>query len=117
MAVSTARAAWAVILLGVLGLAGCATGTGSIDLTNDTEDEVTVRFRDEHARADLGADGVVDLPETGGVSIPSGRCYDGPLLVTYADGRTLEVPGPVCPGQELVVRDEVAELRESQNAG
>ncbi|MFP3714354.1 hypothetical protein [Puerhibacterium sp. TATVAM-FAB25] len=103
-------------MLGALLLAGCAE-TGHVDLRNDTEDDVSVRFTDEEAMADLGADGVVDVPATGGASIPSSTCYDGPFLVTYPDGRIIEVRGDLCPGQELWVRDGAAELRETSSSG
>jgi len=110
MGVRIGRAAWVGIVLGALALTGCATESGHIDLTNNTEDEVTVQFGDEEAEADLGADGIVTLPKTGGVSILSGECYDGPLTVTYADGRRIELQGPVCGGPELGGRAETVEL-------
>ncbi|MBX9243478.1 hypothetical protein ICW40_01495 [Actinotalea ferrariae] len=40
-------------------------------------------------------------------------CYEGPIVVTYAEGRTVELDGPICPGQRLVIGNTTAQLLES----
>ncbi|WP_159798301.1 hypothetical protein [Puerhibacterium puerhi] len=114
MIARTVRAAATGALLGALALAGCAE-TGHVDIWNGSEDDVTVRFGAEETRADLGR--LEDITADGGVSITTRACYDGPFVVEHPDGRTVEVPGPLCPGQTLLVHDATAEVVGTQSAG
>ncbi|WP_432537286.1 hypothetical protein [Kineococcus arenarius] len=45
------------------------------------------------------------------------ECYDGPVSVTHTDGSLVELPGPACPGQQLLIEDEVVELVELTSTG
>lgn len=88
------RTAWparAAVAAGLLALAGCAP-SGDVGVLNDGEAGVTVVLGEE----DLGV-----VPSDGGVVLLSvTECYE-PVVVTYGDGRVVELDGPLCPGQEL----------------
>ncbi|WP_454048712.1 hypothetical protein [Cellulomonas sp. Marseille-Q8402] len=94
--------AWATGALAVLVLAGCAPD-GDVTVTNESGQDVTVLLGDEDLGV-VGADGGVVL-----LSVTA--CYDGPLVVTYADGRAVDLDETVCPGQELLVGTGAVRVR------
>ncbi|GAA4424985.1 hypothetical protein GCM10023169_22200 [Georgenia halophila] len=63
----------------------------------------------------LGDDEVNDVTADGGALLYTNECFDGPIVVTYAGGRTVKLAVPICPGQELVVTDEGVELVEAES--
>lgn len=98
------RAGRAVLGAGLLLLAGCVGAEHEpITVTNRAAGPVTVQLGTEELR-DVTQDGGAVLLEPPG-------CYDGPIIVTYSDGRTTELAQAICPGQELWVRDDGAEVR------
>lgn len=103
MSVLHRRVAWCAATIGMLAGAGCADD-GQIELTNITEADVDVR---------LDGKAVEEVSGSGGTVILSGECYDGPIVVTYADKRRVEVQGPICGGQELLIGDKTVKLRAS----
>ena len=38
------------------------------------------------------------------------ECFDGPIVVTYEGGHSVDLSGPICPGQELRIEAESAEV-------
>lgn len=96
------QVAWAALIFGVLASAGC--GDGQIELTNNTQADVGVQ---------LGSGYVDEVLGDGGTVIYTDECYDGPIVVTFADERSVDLEGPICPGQELLIGDETAKLRAS----
>ena len=93
--------AGSAVVLGLLALAGCAPDE-NIDVTNSAEADVTVRMDDER---------LTDVPGGGGGSLLGATgCYGPPLLVTYADGRTIEVDDEICPGDLRAVSERGAVL-------
>ncbi len=100
------KAVLATLTVGALAFAGCAED-GQVHIANNAEATVDVWLSDDDAEEDIPADG--------GVLIFTNECFDGPLVVMYADGRTLELAGPICPGQELIVGNEAAVLREASS--
>lgn len=103
MSVLQRGTAWGAVTIGVLAGAGCADG-GQIELTNITVTDVDVRLDDK---------AVEEVSGSGGTVILSGKCYDGPIVVTYRDGERVQVQGPICGGQELLIGERTAKLRAS----
>lgn len=93
---STRRRRWTtvgLVALGVFGVAGCGDSP-DIGVTSTSEVAVTVRLGDE----DVG-----EVPKDGGVVLLEVTdCYR-PIVLEYADGRTVELDKEICPGQELAV--------------
>lgn len=100
-----AGVAWGA--LAVLSTVGCAENE-DIAVTNAADTTVTVRFGHE----DVGG-----VTPGGGASLlgPAG-CYDGPIVVTYAQGRVVELDGPICPGQTLAVSNATATVVDTTGA-
>lgn len=94
------------VALGIL-TALCASGCGggeNISVGNTGDASVTVQ---------LGADDVGEVTAGGGVVLLDVTdCYEGLIVVTYADGRTVELDGPICPGQRLVIGNTTAQILE-----
>ncbi|MCI2239218.1 hypothetical protein MO973_10570 [Paenibacillus sp. TRM 82003] len=101
------RTAWALLASGLLGTAGCS-GSGQIAYSNDASTTVTVQLAEE----DLG-----DVTSGGGGVIHTDDCLDGPVHVTCEGGGVIELAGPVCPGQQLLIRDETARLAQLDGTG
>ena len=81
-------------------LAGCSGG-GDLAFHNDGPDDVSVV-----------SDGQTSTIEAdGGMVILGAGCTDGDVLVTFPSGKTVTVPGPVCPDQEVVIHDQEVDLR------
>lgn len=101
--VSSARklTAGAAGVLLIAALTGC-TDPGDFSVTNESSEDVTVRVGDETAEVSAG----------GGVLILDLGCTDGDVTVEYTSGRTVVVPGPVCPDQYVSVDDDGATVRE-----
>ncbi len=92
------RAAVGVVLgTGLLALAGCASGA-DIEIVNRADSDVTVRLGDEE-QTEVTDDG-------GAVLLDVTVCYASPAVVTYADGRVVELDDDVCPGDLLRVTDD-----------
>lgn len=96
----------AVGVVTLLGAVGCAAEQ-NIDVVNVSGVAVTVQFGEE----DLGE----VTPDGGVVLLGTTECYDGPVVVTYASGGTVELEGPICPGQTLEVLDATARIAEAIN--
>lgn len=91
---------WALF---VVALTGCSEG-GDLSFSNEGSDDVSVVANGEASSIDAG----------GGMVILDGGCTDGDVLVTFPSGRTVTLPGPVCPDHEVVIHDhEEVELRSS----
>ncbi|NCT90796.1 hypothetical protein GXB85_07525 [Cellulomonas sp. APG4] len=70
-------------------------------MTSTSEVAVSVRIGDE----DVG-----EVPQDGGVVLLEvTECY-GPIVLEYADGRTVELDQEICPGQELAVDGTAARV-------
>jgi hypothetical protein len=96
-----------VVAVGVLAVGGCGE-EGQVSIRNDAESDVDVRLSDTDVEE--------DVPGFGGVVIYTDECFAGPIVVTYPGGRTAEVAQSICPGQELVIRDEGAELHDATSS-
>ncbi|GAB3216410.1 hypothetical protein GCM10027586_09210 [Kineococcus gypseus] len=83
-----------------VALAGCGEG-GDLAFHNDGPDDVSVVSDGETST--VHADG--------GMVVLDAGCTDGDVLVTFPSGKTVTVPGPVCPDQEVVIHDQEVELR------
>jgi hypothetical protein len=95
------RVTVAIGALALLCTAGCAAKE-NIDVTNDSEGAVTVQLGDE----DLG-----EVGSRGGVVLlGTTDCYDGPIVVTFADESVVELDGPICPGETLAVGRATARI-------
>jgi len=92
------RAAVGVVVgTGLLALAGCASGA-DIEIDNRADADVTVR---------LGDDEQTEVTDDGGaLLLDVSECYAPPAVVTYADGRVVELDDDVCPGDLLRVTDD-----------
>ncbi|WP_431837307.1 hypothetical protein [Cellulomonas sp. Y8] len=90
-------AVWVVVGTGLLALAGCASGA-DIEIDNRADADVTVR---------LGDDEQTEVPDDGGTALLDvTECYASPAVITYADGRVVELDDDVCPGDLLRVTDD-----------
>ncbi|WP_298461648.1 hypothetical protein [uncultured Cellulomonas sp.] len=85
----------------MLGMAACTAGE-DISIANRTDADVLVR---------LGSEDVGEVTSDGGVVLlDTTECYDGPIVVTYADQSTFELQEAICPGQTLLVDSGSAEI-------
>jgi len=87
--------------IALMAVAGCAAGE-NIDVTNDAAEDVDVRFADDQQRTVSAGGGMALLDAT--------DCYGPPVVVTYADDRTVEVDDAICPGDLLAVTDAGARV-------
>jgi hypothetical protein len=78
-----------------LTLAACGDA-GNLSVVNEGTSDVTVVFGDERETVSAG----------GGVAFLDYGCTPGDVTVELASGRSVVVPGPVCPEQEIVVGDD-----------
>jgi hypothetical protein len=102
-------AAW--VVGGAIALQSAAACTAGEDITVENSADVTVTVR-------LGAHDVGEITSGGGVILLEATdCYDGPIVVTYADRSTVEIDSRICPGQTLVVDRSTATLRGRTTAG
>lgn len=81
--------------------AGCAAGE-DIEVVNGADAAVMVSLGDEHLGR-IGSGGGVVLLDADG-------CYGGPIVVAYEGGTTVELEGPICPGQTLAVERATARI-------
>lgn len=98
-------AAGAVLALLV---AGCTQSPGAVNITNDATAPADVQLSATEIER--------HVPDGGGVSIFTHDCFEGPLVVTFTDGRTFRVEDDICPGQELVIKDDGAALRQGDGS-
>lgn len=80
-------------------LAGCGD-SGDLAITNESAFDVTVQ---------TGGD-TVEVSAGGGVVILDSGCTDGDVTVEYPSGEEVLLAGPVCPEQEIVVRNDEVTL-------
>lgn len=90
----------------VMALSGCA-GAGDLNIVNDSENQVVVQTGDEE----------VTVTAWGGVSILGYGCTPGDVTVEFASGQRTLLPGPVCPDQQIVIRDDTATLEPVASPG
>ena len=86
-------------------MAGCADA-GDLSITNDGANDAVVRIGDED----------VDVPGSGGVVIMDAGCTPGDVTVELRSGRSIVLPGPVCPEQEIVISDDSATVRPASDS-
>ncbi|RLP68171.1 hypothetical protein D9V29_14160 [Mycetocola manganoxydans] len=90
-------------LLGVV-LAVTSTacsGPGDLNISNNGPDDVTVVIGDGEA---------VTVYADGGVAILGYGCTPADVTVTFASGREVVLPGPVCSDQQITIGDDTATL-------
>lgn len=95
------------VVLAVLTVAGCDDGE-DIGVWNTGSVTVDVRLGDEDVRE--------VTPDGGAVLLEPAGCY-APVVVAWDGGRTVELDGPICPGQTLAVDDGTARIRERSTGG
>ena len=90
-----------VVVAGVLTatLTGCSDD-GDLSIVNDSPTDVTVRTGDDEET----------VSAWGGVVFLEYGCTPGDVTVEFPSGRSVVVPGPVCPGQEIVIGDGTVDL-------
>ncbi len=89
------------LTVAALTFAACSNA-GDVGLINDSAGTVTVEY---------GGDGPEEVPGGGGVVLLGvDECFDGPIVVTYEGGHSVDLSGPICPGQELRIEAESAEV-------
>ncbi len=92
-------------LLAVMTVVLSACGDGEdLSIVNDGPDQVVV---------DTGDGDPSTVDPDGGVVLLDYGCTPGDVVVTFPSGRRVTVPGPVCPGRELVIGDGTAALSDS----
>ena len=96
---SIARRGLAVGVVALV-LAACSSA-GDLSVRNESPTEVTVSLGDERAEVTAG----------GGVVFLEYGCTPGDVTVEFPSGTSVVVPGPVCPEQEIIVRDGSAGVR------
>ncbi|GAA1212390.1 hypothetical protein [Rhodoglobus aureus] len=89
-----------VILAMAAALTAC-TGSGDFSISNESSSDVTVSTGGDEVAVAAG----------GAASILGSGCTPGDVSVEFASGETVVVAGPICPEEELVVRDGGVELR------
>jgi hypothetical protein len=88
-----------LVLGGLITVALAATlatynDPGDLAISNESSAEVTV----------LTGDNEATVPATGGTVLLDYGCTPGDITVKFTSGPAVVVPGPVCPGQQIVVR-------------
>jgi hypothetical protein len=98
---SRTRVVVGAIIAGALcaTLAACADA-GDLSIVNNSSTDVTVRTGDEEDTVTAG----------GGVVFLDYGCTPGEVTVEFPSGRSVVVPGPVCPDQTIVIDDGTVEL-------
>lgn len=84
----------AVVVAMTVGVAGCSDA-GNLSVFNEGPGDVTVLVGDEELRID----------ESGGTVLLDHGCTPGDVTVELETGDVVVVDGPVCPDEEIVVRD------------
>ena len=82
-------------------LAACADA-GDLSIVNNSSTDVTVRAGGDEADETVSA--------WGGVVFLDYGCTPGDVTVEFPSGRSVVVPGPVCPDQTIVIDDGTVEL-------
>ena len=95
----TPWSAVSVVVAAAATMTACA-GRGDLRIENDGSDAVVVSFGDER----------VEITPDGGAAILGYGCTPGDVTVRFSSGRSLILPGPVCPEQRIVVSDDGAEV-------
>ncbi len=96
----TRIAASVLLVVAAAVLTGCADA-GDLSIENRGPDDVVIDPGDEDPFT-VDADGGAVLLDYG--------CSPGDVVVTFPSGRRVTVPGPVCPDQQIVVRDGTARV-------
>lgn len=79
-------------------------GQGDVTFSNESPKDVTVSTADdEFTVSGYGATVILD----------SG-CIQGDVTVEFASGRTVVVPGPICPEKQIMIQHGKAELQPAE---
>lgn len=95
------RVAAGAVLAGVLAAVSACGDAGDLSIVNEGPDDVVVSVDGDETEVD----------SDGGVVFLDNGCTDGDVTVTFPSGEVAVVPGPVCPEQEIVIRDGDARVR------
>lgn len=90
--ITTRRRAGGVVLGLVLLTTACSEG-GSLEISNESSDLVTVQLGDEEIVVSAG----------GGAIVHDVGCASGDVLVVSASGQTATLEGPVCAGSVIAI--------------
>ena len=89
------------LAVGIAALTLTACGdAGDLSVRNASADDVTVSLGDEQGEVTAG----------GGMVFLDYGCTPGDVTVEFPSGISVVVPGPVCPEQEIVIRDGAARV-------
>ncbi|WP_141990326.1 hypothetical protein [Rhodoglobus vestalii] len=83
-------------------LTACSS-VGDLTISNESSSDVTVTTGDDEIIVSAG----------GGASILGSGCTPGDVTVEFTSGEKFVVAGPVCPEEQIVVRNGKAELQPS----
>jgi len=84
-------------------LTACA-GREAIMFINNSADDVTVQYGQESLKVE----------GYGGLGWHADECVTGPIVVTYLDARSTTIDGNVCPGSELVITADTAQISKAR---
>lgn len=90
---TTTRRRAAGVVLGVTLLTAACSETGSLEISNESPDLVTVQLGDEKIVVSAG----------GGAIVHDVGCAPGDVLVVSASGQTATLDGPVCAGMVIAI--------------
>jgi hypothetical protein len=88
-------------LLGLAAALSACSSPGDLTFLNEGDTDATVSTGDEETTVDAD----------GGVVLLGYGCTPGDVTVVLGSGRTIVLPGPVCPDQEVLIEDDDARLR------
>lgn len=95
-----------LLLLAMMAALTACTGAGDVSISNESSTDVIVSTGDDDVAVSAG----------GAASILGSGCIPGDVTVEFASGETVTVPGPICPGEQLVVLDDEVELRTAESS-
>lgn len=69
------------------------------------------------AVVDTGDQPPASVEEHGGMTILDYDCTPGDVTITFADGSSTLLPGPICSDQRVVIKDGAASLKPAREQG